>query len=263
MAKKAKKNEVAKKSKTELSTNVANFDEDAGKGFEEADKDAFAIPFVRILQSNSPQCKKSDGAFIKGSEEGDIFNTATEEILEELNVIPCHYRRAFIEWIPVDEGGGFIAEHTVAAGKELEATLEEPDKNGKRFLPNGHELVDTRMHYCLNAETADPMVICMASTQLKKSRNWMTVMQSTKSERGDGTKFTPPMFSQVFEMTTVPESNEKGSWFGWKVTKDGFVEDAELYQAAKNFRNLVVDGSAVVKHEQEGAASGDTPEEEF
>jgi len=232
---------VAKKKDTPPS-NVVDFAADAGGGFEEADKDSYAVPFVRILQSGSPQCKKSDGAYVKGAEEGAIFNTATGEIMESLDVIPCHYRRVFVEWIPQDEGGGFVAEHSVDEARDIPL-----DENYR--MENGHELADTRMHYCISAETGEPLVICMSSTQIKKSKNWMTVMQSIKVDREDGSKFTPPMFSNSYKIETVPESNDKGSWFGWKITRNGFVEDGHLYQTAKAFRDMVVSGATEVKHD--------------
>jgi hypothetical protein len=75
--------------------------EDAGAGFEDADANAYAIPFLQILQSGSPQCKKSDGAYIKGAEEGMFYNTVTQELYdgdEGVVVIPCHYMQRFVEW---------------------------------------------------------------------------------------------------------------------------------------------------------------------
>lgn len=239
----ATKKAVAKKTKTEVSAAPIDFTLDEGAGFEEADVDSFAVPFVRILQSMSPQCKKSDGAYIQGAEEGAIFNTATEEVMETLDVIPCHYRRVFIEWVPQDQGGGFVAEHSVESGKGMEVDDEY-------MLPNGNQLMDTRMHYCIDAKDGSPMVICFSSSQIKKSRKLMTVMDKLKKERQGGGTFTPAMFASVFHITTVPESNDKGSWFGWKFTREGDTPTMELYQAGKTFRNLVVGGSTKVDHNQ-------------
>ena len=58
------------------SSDVIPFDDDMlsqGTGLEEATADDYAIPFLRILQSMSPQLKKSDGKFIAGAEEGSFF----------------------------------------------------------------------------------------------------------------------------------------------------------------------------------------------
>ena len=38
------------------------------------------IPFIGIIQALSPQLQKDDPLYIKGAEQGDIFNTVTQEI---------------------------------------------------------------------------------------------------------------------------------------------------------------------------------------
>ena len=94
------------------------------------------------------------------------------------------------------------------------------DEKKRRVMPNGNHLVDTRVHYALlvaNGE-AEPVVFTMTSTQIKKSRKWMTVMRQLRMERPDGSFFNPPMFSHQYNLTTVPESNDQGAWMGWKIT---------------------------------------------
>ncbi len=155
--------EVALKKQQELAM-AAAMAEDAGAGFEEATSTSFAIPFLQILQSGSPQCKKSDGAYIKGAEEGMFFNTVTQELYdgeEGIVVVPCHFTNRLVEWKPRESGGGFVAEHQIG---ETPATTK--DDKGRDLLPNGNTLVDTRNHYVL-IETKDgsltPAIIqCLA-----------------------------------------------------------------------------------------------------
>lgn len=259
----AKKNAIVKQTPQELAM-ASSFEDDSGSGFEEADQQSFAIPFVSILQSGSPQCKKSEGEYIKGAEEGMLFNSASDEVFDGekgLLVIPCHYRRVFIEWKSRDDGGGFVAEHGVGDGEELLKTCEIDEKNN-RVLPNGNHLSDTRVHYCLlvNSEgEAEPVVISMASTQIKKSRKWMTVMRQIRMHRADKSAFNPPMYSHTYLLTTVPESNDQGSWMGWKMVKEAVVANPDHYADAKAFRDNVVAGTAKATHQQEGAEA----EEEF
>ena len=259
----AKKKEIAEKKDAPLVA-ATMYEDDADTGFEEADKDAYAIPFLTILQALSPQCDKTDGAYIKGAETGEIFNTVSEERIdgeEGVSVVPVHYKRAFIEWQPRNSGGGFVAEHSAADGLELLKQTTRND-NGQDELPNGNYLVDTRSHYVLvlNGDgTTTPAVMSMASTQMKKSRRWMTVMQNLKMARANGTQFTPPMFSHTYHVTTVPEKNDKGSWYGWKIAIGEQVTDANLYGAAKSFRDAILAGEA-----KEVAPPGvDVAEEEF
>ena len=251
------------------------FEDDAGAGFEQADANAYAIPFLTILQSMSPQCKKSDGAYIKGAEEGMLYNSVTQEISsgeEGKVVIPCYYKRSFIRWAPRGSGGGFKGEFTpseVSGGRlnitEVKGTMFiDPPSGADPFDAQGKPafdfIADTRTHYVLVLDSKggyQPAVISLASSQIKKSRNWMSKMNGIKLQRADGTHFTPAMFSHQYKITTVPESNDKGSWFGLKVETLGPVESAELYQAAKSFRDAVSNGE-VREQMPQPATSSDT-----
>lgn len=224
---------------------MPQFEEDAGSGFEQADASAYAIPFLSILQSMSPQCKKSDGAYIKGAEEGMLYNSVTQEIIDGTNgviVIPCYFKRSFIKWAPRDSGGGFKGE---LMPSDPQVTAGKVDNDGRLVDSEGNLLADTRTHYVLVLDDKggyQPAVISLSSSQIKKSRQWMSKMNGIKMQRADGTHFTPAMFSHQYRVSTVPESNDKGSWFGLKVETLGAVENPELYQAAKAFRDAVSSG---------------------
>lgn len=243
----AASSEVAIRQASELAL-AGVFTEDAGAGFEEAGASAYAIPFLQILQSGSPQCKKSDGAYIKGAEEGMFYNTVTQELYpgdEGIIVVPCHYTQRFIEWQPRETGGGFVGEHL-----PHEAPVTEKDDKGRDMLRNGNVLVDTRNHYLLilGADgTVSPALATFTSTQVKKSKQWMSKMQGIKMMVGGGLQ-PAPMASRKYKLTTVPESNDKGSWFGYKIELVGLVEDAAIYQEAKNFREAVRGGSAKTEY---------------
>jgi hypothetical protein len=73
--------------------------------------------------------------------------------------------------------------------------------------------------------------------------------------------FTPPMYSQVYRLTTVGESNDKGKWFGWEIERVGSVEDMGVYQTAKDFATSIGAGEVNVKHQSEGSSTPmeDTP----
>lgn len=256
--------DVAVKKNTAL-VQAGMYEQDAEAGFEDADVDAYAIPYFTILQALSPQCLKTDGAYIKGAEAGELYNSVSETHLNGdtgVEIVPVHYKRSFIEWKPRTSGGGFVAEHSAMVGQAL---LKECNKSesGQDVFPDGNLLVDTRSHYVLilNSDGSfDRAVMSMSSTQMKKSRRWMTVMQNIKMEREDKSTFTPPMFSHKYLVTSVPESNDQGSWFGWKIVTGSQIEDANLYAMAKAFREQILSGEA---KEQAPAAAGnaDTTEE--
>lgn len=239
----AETTDVAVKADTSVAL-ASQFADDAGAGFEDASSAAYAIPFLQILQSGSPQCKKSDGAYIKGAEEGMLFNTVTQELYdgdEGVIVIPCHFMQRFVEWKARESGGGFVREYLPS-----DAPATEKDDKGRDLLDNGNTLVDTRNHYVLIKKpdgSLTPALIAMSSTQLKKSKQWMSIMQGIKVKGADGFQ-TAPMMSRMYKLTTVPESNDKGSWFGFKVEMAGVVSDPAEYAEARSFRDAVRSGAA-------------------
>jgi len=242
---------------------TALLEEDAGEGFENATSDSYAIPFLLILQSLSPQCKKTDGAYIKGAEEGMLFNTVTQELFDGdkgVDVIPCYYRRVFLQWAPRESGGGFRGEH-LPSDPMIETT--KTDALGRNVLPNGDLLVDTRVHYVLllRPDGFSPAVVSLSSTQVKKSKQWMSKMQDVKMKNAAGVPFTPPMFSHVYQLTTTPESNDKGSWYGLKVVMKSPVVDPVVFAAAKEFKRQISSGE-VREQTPQAAHATDTVDED-
>jgi hypothetical protein len=100
----------------------------------------------------------------------------------------------------------------------------------------------------------EPALIVMKSTQLKKSRKWNSMMMSMKLPGKNGL-FTPPMYSQVYRLSTVKESNDKGQWYGWEVERVGSVEDDNVYLAAKAFAESIGAGDVNVRHTEDQQAS--------
>ena len=234
---------AAKAASTAVSVVDQMMEQDAGAGFEGAGVESYAIPFLSVLQSGSPQCKKSEGAYIKGAEEGMLYNSVTQEVFngeEGVLLVPCAYKRAFLKWAPRDSGRGFMGEF-LASSAEVTAAAGNGYEDDE-----GNHYADTRTHYCLllaKDGSASPAVLSLSSTQIKKSRQWMTRMTNISAKRADGSSFTPPMFSHIYRLTTVPESNDKGSWMGVKLELVGPVTDAALYTKAKGFRDAVQAGT--------------------
>jgi hypothetical protein len=50
------------------------------------------------------------------------------------------------------------------------------------------------------------------------------------------------MFSHIYKLTSTQESNEKGTWYGWAIEREGMVADTSLYNHSKGFRNNITSG---------------------
>jgi len=90
-------------------------------------------------------------------------------------------------------------------------------------------------------------LISMKSTQLKISRKWNSMMSGIKLKGKNGL-FTPASFSHIYRLKTTQMSNDKGTWFGWEVSKVGPITDQQLYQQAKSFSESISKGAVKAKH---------------
>ena len=250
--------QVTKKQNSSVAL-ASMFEQDANTGLDNMGQEDMALPFLRILAQLSPEVNKRDSKYVEGAEAGMILNTVTKQVYdgeEGLNIIPCYYKREYIEWS--DRGEGSSA--PVAIHPKDSAIIGEAkrDANWKDRLPNGNYLENTASYFVLT-EDMQSALISMKSTQLKVSRNWNSMMNSITLPGKKGL-FTPPSYSHVYKLKSVQQSNDKGTWFGWAIEKVGPVSDQNMYQAAKSFAESVSKGDVKAKHNDEGKASKDRGE---
>lgn len=235
------------------------FAADAGLGFEETSQQDYAIPFLSILQAMSPQCTIGKPQYNEDLRPGMFYNSVTEEAFsgkDGVLFIPAKYQRVGILWEPgKNDGTGFRG--TLSAA-ELEVLLPQcsKDDKGHDITPDGFDLVDTRQWYGLLVKedgTAEPVLMSLSSTQTKKSKRWLTLAQGLRHGNRP-----LPLSSQMYRLTTVPESNDKGSWMGLQVSHVGTVPSMELYEAAKAFKEMIDAGTAKPAMPEGGDTSFDT-----
>lgn len=232
--------------------------EDAGQTASDFETKDLAIPFIRILQSNSPQVNKRGDAYVDGAEPSHIFNTALERAYDGetgIYAIVCKYQRQYTEWKPrIDDedgkgsGGGFVMSHGTDDSIMRETTQNAKKKN---ILANGNEIVESADYFVIAFDPADgslqKAVISMSSTQWKAARKLNNQISGWSKPRPDGKgTFNPAPYSRVYLFTTVPQSNDKGDFFGWKVEPGDETMDLDggkdLYLTARDFRRSIEGG---------------------
>lgn len=257
--------EVAEKKDGALA--VIDYAADAGAGVQGMTAADVALPFIVVLQKGSPQvdvdhanhAEYADGNYAVG----DFFDTVSRDAYKELAVIDCGYVSCYVEWKPRESGGGYVTQHSVAAGTELLAKCKRNDKN-QDVLPNGNLLVNTHYHYCMvdGGKGFSQAVISMTSTQLKKSRRLNSLLMKSTVPSPNG-PVQAPRFANLWKFTTVPEKNDRGTWRGINIEPMGLVTDPMLYARAREFNKLIDSGAIRVtppSQEQEAAtAAADVP----
>ena len=212
-------NQVAQKKTTQVVVSELDkmLEADSGIGLENITTEDMQIPFIRIIQALSPQLQKDDPLYIKGAEQGDIFNTVSQEIYKQdegVIVVPAFFEKKFLEFQLRSSGGGFVRE-LAADDKDITMTSRE---GTIELLPNGNELVRTHQHLVI-AQSADgtiaPSVLDMKKTQLKVSRRWNTLKNSARLPSGA----LMPIYGTAWQVTTVLEANDQGKWFNYKLDR--------------------------------------------
>ena len=240
-------NQVAEKKTAGLPANV--FEDDAAKGLGAIGQEDLALPFLKILGQLSPEVNKRDGKYVEGAEPGMIYNSVSGDLydgVKGINVIPCFYKLEYIEWKDRGEGPGAPVAIYDSSSDIMSKT--KPDANYKDRLPNGNYIEKTASHFVIvEGDSPSTALISMKSTQLKISRKWNSMMSGIKMKGKNGL-FTPASFSHIYRLKTTQMSNDKGTWFGWEVSKVGPVTDQSLYGQAKSFSENISKGNVKAKH---------------
>ncbi len=261
---------------------ASRFADNAGAGLEDFNGGDFAIPFLIVLQKNSPQVDEASGKYIEGAKAGTVYNTVTNKLYDVaelpnkgatgvLGLVVAAYQKMMVEWVPRDNGGGFVGQHLPDSPTHRSAKPDK-DKPNKLVLPNGNNLVETCYYYVVVDDEDGPQwaVIAMSSTQLKQSRILNTLIAAQKIKNAEGVSVACPMFGQLYAANTKPESNDYGTWMGWKIASAGLVQEAALFDAARTYREAVrggrvratappVEQDADLANASKAGASGDCP----
>lgn len=261
-------NAVATKKDAGLPAAFNDYGTDAGAGFEGTSGKDLSIPFLSILQSNSPQVEDENP---KGSKPGLLYNTVTRELVngdEGIVVVPVHKETAYAEWVPRDSGGGFVGLHD-PLGDEVKKALAANcgQRAGKLQMANGHELIETHYVYALvlnkeGTETQGFCVLSFTSTKIKPYRDWVTAMYTLKGK--------PPLFANRAIIKTVKQKNEKGSFFNfqieplrgsWLASLINPKDEVALLTEAKDFRDMVTSGMAKAAFETQNSTGNGSSED--
>ena len=255
-------NEVVEKKKD--SGSLALFGNDTAKGFENMTQEDLALPFLRILGQLSPQVTEGDAKYIANAKPGMIYNTVTSELYDGkkgIRVIPCYYKKDFPEWSDRGDGPGA----PVAVHLPNSPVIQTGKRDGSKIrLPNGNYLEETASYYIM-AETKTggftPALITMKSTQLNVSKKWNSMMKTIQIPNGDGGFAIPPMHGVVYNLSSVLQKNDKGSWYGWVVNMERIMGSADksLYLMSKDFNSNVSKGNVQTKADVEEVAKDNAP----
>lgn len=293
MAKTDKKNEE-KSEKSEALTTVApagslaqlvdnEYGEDTRAGLKELSAQEKSIPFLNLLQNNSPEVEDPQRR-IEGARAGMFLNSVTKELIDGekgLIIQPVHIDRIFVEWRDRDKGGGIVARHLYTSAEVQDAidrnggshiaTKENPLKHGENFL------VDTRYLYSfiLNATATEIEGYCVfaaSKSKIKPTQDFVSAVDQmrggpplfairarmtsfTDKQKSSGKIFQNVRFRPCFEGKTLAECRIPGL-----ANPAHTAQDLELLKRGKEFRLAIVGGKMQADFTTEGVDAEESEE---
>jgi hypothetical protein len=213
----------------------------ANSGMEKVTSKDVLIPRVGIIQKMSDQVNKNHSAYIEGVEIGMICDLSTGEIIDPpMHFLPVVWDKVWLEWYPRKSGKGLAAIHPT----DDILTQTKPNEKNQPTLPNGNYVAETAQFYGLNLSAGRrPSFIPMTSTQLKKSRRWITLAKGERQINPNGEEYIPPLFFRSYLLSTANESNTEGDWEGWVIQRGLSLPELpnwkNIFRQAVEFRESI------------------------
>lgn len=229
-------------------------------------QDDVAIPFLTILQQLSPQCVDGDPLYNADAKPSMVFNSVTGDLLETkvngFDFIPISYKASLIEWVPRAQGGGFVKEYDISLKDKFKFSRNENNldiiQQGSELGKPGNQLNLTHTHVVgiVKGDILEPAVISMTSTQIKSSKQLNALVKNNPIRTAKGAMMV--RFAHVINAKTLMRSNDQGKWYVWDFERKGLVQDAGLFNFAKDFADGMKAGEHKVDFNQmqsEGASA--------
>ena len=204
----------------------AHIQEGSAMGNENVTSEHISVPRVKLLQKMNHEVDPNHSEYVEGAKEGDFINTVTgENYGSSLVVVNTHFKEEYVIWRKRTEGGGLVGNFANRA--EAEKYLEDNGLDADK-----HDITQTHIHTLLRMdektqEISDiPFLFDCASSKLKVSRDWNVQLLKLGGNVN--------RFSYMWRMSSVPQSNAKGSWVNIDIEPVGWLK-AEAYQQVEAF----------------------------
>jgi hypothetical protein len=242
---------TVKSEATDLVAADDDFFQEGGGGLSDFQQSDFLIPYVRIIQALSKELQRNHAKFIPNAQQGMFVNSATRKLYEGEKegfiAVPVGFGHRYMAWRPNNAGPAYDMGDDASKFNSI-----QPDEEGKRFDGEGNELTDALQYFVILVDPKtfewEVAVLNFSGVQAKKGRGWATTINN-RMERFPaghpkaGQLFRPNMWFFSYKITTVPESNDKGSWYGFSIEEGPKVMDLtngrEIYRAASELRKRI------------------------
>jgi hypothetical protein len=190
-------------------------------GNENVSSDDMTRPRLKLTQQMSPELVEGGPNYIEGVKQGQILNTVTKKAVDTLDVVNLYYTREYALYGNRQKG---MTGYFGRAGTETEALAIRDSLEGDA---DNYSIVETGQHLVIildeNHNPESEAVVSMDGTKMQTSNTWNSNIALTHADR----------FASIWTLSTIRQSNSKGSWFNYKTDFKGWV-DKDLHDHAKS-----------------------------
>lgn len=228
--------EIKEESEMSLFTGV-----EGATGFEDTTADSFKLPILKVLSKGSPQVDEDHANFVPGAKAGKFINISTNELYDELNVIPLTLKHEIFVW---SDDNSLVGVYPLSEKNKL---VVDNDGRGNYSDVDGNKVVETMSFYLMFAD--DPTTIVVMSlnkTALKHGKSWATRLKALKMNG----KPVGVAWAGVWNIKPVKNSNANYTWYNI-----GSSPDFQRFITAEERDTFILPATemlkeAIVEHEE-------------
>jgi hypothetical protein len=258
----SKKNDVATQDPNARALAMPfDYGDHAGAGTDELTQQERGVPFLKILQAQSPEVIGPKGK-IEGARAGLFLNTGNEELFESITIVPVCRLHVIQEWRPRAVGGGLVRQVVMGRGDDYPAFYKEAmarcEAAGRKFgdfwtgepkKPGSNQLSECYQLFSVTLDSeGNPtgmVVVPFSSTAIK-------VYKKRFSRRIGTLRGNPPMFAFPIVLSAEMQTNEEGTWANYVINfpvdnnpvKSALDPNSAAFKAGAELYELVKSGEA-------------------
>lgn len=210
-------------------------------GFEQLTADLVALPFLRILQTLSPQLKRTKPEYNELAAEGLWCNSSNNQVYgDTIDVVVGRFEHLYLEWKL--KRGGLLGRWSV---EDVSAAIASGviTSDGRKLLTRNNSEVSETYTYALvikGHEQDGVMLLSTSSTLLKPSRQLNRILLNSFLPNG---RRALPYYMEI-SLKTTAVSNEKGDWYTFVPTFKNWV-DAPTLALVSDVREHMPDSAQI------------------
>lgn len=217
----AKSSQLAPRDEDKLPALGADeFAGETGAGLEGTRPEERKPSFLYLLHSMSKATNRGMSEHVDGAEAGMFYSTGSKRVFDEVDFIPIKRETTYVEWIPVESGGGLVGTHEPDSDFVRRYIKTDRDRFRKIVTEEGNQLVQTQTLYALagpagftTIEEAELVAIPFTSIKIPHYTGWFDAVKRIVYLGPDG-PVHPNIYRHRWRLSSEFEQKWKpsGAW---------------------------------------------------